>query len=210
MTESLPGNVFANAEFDLEEYMSTNKLVGGATDVHEVAPRRWKAFYQTRWLNKDAVRAWKAFKDRQRGGLIKFYGYDPERIYPQAYPTGFGGLTRFGGGAFDGTTTVTSLGAFSIDIATLPVGLVIQAGDLFGLIEGNYRGLFEVSTDVTADAGGAATLAVEPDISSVFTTSAQGNFYRPVCTMKIDETSWNAPRNPSGGSVSFNAIEMLT
>lgn len=204
---SLPSSGIAGVTFDLEEYMAINDLFGGETDAHEVAPRRWKADYTTRHLRDADQRAWRAFKNKQRGGLLTFYAYDPEREYPSNYPSGFGGLTRAGGGAFDGTGTVTALTNYGFTIATLPASFVLKEGDLIGLVQSGYRGLYEISADVTANGSGVATVAVEPEVGSVFTTSATFNLYRPVCIMKL--TDYAAPRTVVGGVITFSGIQKL-
>lgn len=200
----------SNVEFELADYVSTNLLDGGITQVREWAQRRWKAEWSTRPLDRWRIGSWRAFKDQQRGGLRGFYAYDPERPFPQSFPIGFAGVNRHSGAAFDGTATVTGLTPYTITMSTLPDNFPFKAGDYIGLIQSGYRYLGRVQVDVTGSALGIATVTVEPEINQLVYTAPSANLARPVCIMLIDPKSWNAPRKAGEPqAVTFTSYQKL-
>jgi hypothetical protein len=143
--------------------------------------------------------------------LIPFLAYDPSQEYPALYPNGFGGLTRFGGGAFDGTANVTVLTPTTITVDTLPVGFTVSEGDLVELKQSTeVYGLFRSMSTYIANASGLTTITVEPTIKfpTIFTDAAVANFYRPSCVMIPIPESWSyTPEASSFPGASFEAIQ---
>jgi hypothetical protein len=80
----------------------------------------------------------RAFLASLRGGTRRFLGRDLARPYPKAYATtGFAGLTRAGGGSFDGTATswsetITADGDAQFTLHGLPAGFAMTIGDYIG------------------------------------------------------------------------------
>ena len=192
---ALPTTSFSSAVFDLKRYNSVNRLYGGQTTSREQAEPRWSCQFTTSNLNASEVRRWRAFWDRMRGGLRGFLAHDPLQALPLAYPGGFGGMTRAGGGAFDGTADVTSFPSLNhIALGTLPAGFSIASGDMIGLIESGRYGLYRILDAVVANGSGVATVLVEPRlglVTSRFTASAVANFLQPSCVMVPDPSSWS-------------------
>jgi hypothetical protein len=189
--------------FDLMHFV---KGAGMGGPVIESRDPLWMAEYETPPLTNAQLAEWRAWWASMRGGVRQFYAYDPKTPYPLLYPNGVSGLTRAGGGAFDGTTTITAIAARSITLGTLPVGFVISAGDKLGLVEGGLRSLHIVVEAGTANGSGVATVAVEPPIATtLFTTAGAGNLVRPVVKMRPKPDSWQSRTSPIPEPISFSA-----
>lgn len=190
MTLTMPtGLVLVQSPLRLIRSVQTTPLRGGGALSVDYAPARWSTSLRTpSHLDRDRVDPVRAFIDRLKGGVERVYMGDWLRKYPRTYPTGFAALTRAGGGSFDGTADVTSLTASTIALATLPASFALKAGDMIGLVEGDYRSLHRIVVDATANGSGIATVTVEPAVSTtIFTASAVANFSSPVCIMALTE-----------------------
>lgn len=199
-------------EFEIARAVSKNMLYGGLTQVREMGEPRWRATFTYAPMKRAEFQALQAWLDSLRGGMRTFLAHDALKSYPVSYRGGFGGLTRAVGGVFDGTASVTGFaGADSFSVAALPAGFVLRAGDMVGLVQGGNRGLYRILEDVTATAGGAATLTVEPRIvPGLFTTAAQATFVRPACLMTLDPDSISASRTAMIRSpISFSGIQKV-
>ena len=218
---SFPAGRFDRGQLVLDPFTSTNRLAGGKTQSRSLAEPRWRGSFLTVALfNATSLRIWEAWLDSLKGGVKEFYAYDPRYPFPQDYPESttdagdaWTGLTRFGGGGFDGTGTVTALTATTIAIGTLPVGFTLKIGDLIGLVEGDYRGLFRILEDATGDAGGAATVTVEPSTNpagtTLFTTSATFNLEKPVVVMTLEDEFTEHPDDRLFGAVAFRCVQKI-
>jgi hypothetical protein len=207
---SLPA--FANmktALFRLMQYVAVTPLRNGKMPATELGQAYWKGFFETRPLNRWEFGEFAACWDSMRGGVKTFKANDPMRPYPNAYRAGFGGLTRAGGGAFDGTADVTALTASTIALATLPAGFVVTAGDYVGLTEGSLIGLYRIIEAVTANGSGVATVTVEPKILSAFTAAAVANFEKPPAEFVIDHDSWDGMPSISAAPIKFEAWQKV-
>lgn len=204
MTISLPtGLVLVQPTFRLVRSVQTSALRGGGGLSVDYAPARWTTKIETPTaLEREDVDPIRAFIDRLKGGVERVYMGDWLRRLPIAYRAGFTGLTRAGGGSFDGTADVTALTASTLSLATLPAGFAFGAGDMVGLVDGAYRSLHRVVTAATANGSGVVTVTVEPAIATtVFTTAATANFDSPVCIMALteeDEPKREARRETAG------------
>ena len=198
---------FPSFEFRLEPVTTTNSLYSGKTHVQIVGPGAfWTATYQTRPHRREMRDKYKAWFDSLRGGARTFLAHDPDACFPRNYTT-FSGLTRHGGGAFDGTAATTELAANEIAINTLPSTFAVKAGDLVGLIQSGRYGLFRIVEDATA-VNGALTATVEPRVNtSLFTTSATVNFAKPVCEMILGNVEGQRSTNVS--PISFSGTQRI-
>jgi hypothetical protein len=193
-------------------FESRSLLRSGGTQSVEYAEPRWRGEFVYFPMGRAEFQRLQAWLDTLRGAGRTFYGYDQLKPFPVSYPGGFGGLARAGGGAFDGTGTVSLLSGSGFTVSTLPSGLMLKAGDMVGLVEGAKRGLFRLSEDATANEAGVVALSVEPRIppGQSFSSAAIANFVRPACVMTLDPQSARAPRKAGGLSpISFTGIEKL-
>ncbi len=210
----LPVIGMSSIRFELRRFMAQNQLAGGATDVIDLAESRWWAEFTTRPMRRRDAQAFAAWFNSLRGGLEDFLGYDMSRCFPIEYASGFAGINRAAGGAFPGTATVTARTGHTLSLSGLPANFQLRAGDLVGLTQtvgGVVQyGLHEIQEDVTGDAGGAATLTVEPAIlTNVFTTAAQANFAKPKCRMTIDQNSRSFVVQINLDPFSFSGIQKV-
>lgn len=150
---------------------------------------------------------WRAFLANMRGTTRRFLGRDLSRIYPLEYEDGFAGMTRHGGGVFDGTaTTWTETIAADDDaelaLTGLPSTFVLSKGDYIGFTwaatdEGiaglAWHALVRVVEGATA-AAGAVTVTVEPPVPTAVPDTAVAYLNEPKCVMVLDtgQTSLNA------------------
>lgn len=206
----LPAVPFASRRADLVRVVATTPFRDGGGQVVELGTARWRIELTTNGLKEREFGLVEAWWDRLRGGLNGFYGTDPGRPYPIDYGAGLLSLTRAAGGAFDGTATVTGLGAYTISLATLPAGLTLKPGDYVGLIEGDLRGLYRLVTAVTANGSGAVTVTVEPEVlTNLFTTAATANLAQPVCVMQPDLSVWRAARTGMRSPITFGGVQRV-
>lgn len=138
---------------------------------------------------------WRGWLASLRGAGRQFYGRDVGRPYPKAYLTGFGGMTRAGGGAFDGSTltwsqTIGSDGQALLDLTGLPAALQLGVGDYVGFrweTEGQPRRALVRALEAQAATGGGAIndLSVEPPATAVVPPTAVAYLNNPVCLMRL-------------------------
>lgn len=206
---ALPYEQIATADFDLQRAVNINTRRGGAVQVSERAEPRWIAeieFGPMERADYQKVRAW--WRSLQ-GGLNDFYLHDPAHPRPINYRTGFGGVTRHGGGSFDGMANVDALSPTSITISNLPSTFALEAGDYVGLVQGDARGLHTIVEAATA-ASGVVTVTVEPKVkTTVFTTAATVNFEKPVARFMGVPNSQSFEFGVGPRPFSFKAIQRI-
>lgn len=198
--------------FTLERREARATTRGGDPQAIELASPLWNMRYRTIPLSEadaETVDAWLA---SLRGGAKKFKAWSPLRQWPLAYPTGFGGQTRQGGGSFDGTATITATAGTldSVTINTLPSTFKITTGDLVSIgYASGARTLHKAMETVTASAG-AASFAVEPVLlpGGPVGTAGAVTFAAPWCYATLDagkpDVSWIHGRM---AQISFNATQ---
>ena len=194
--------------FRLDRYMQVNRFRGGTEDVIEVAQPRWRIAWNLGTVDDATYQEIEAFLESLLGGAREFLAWRRNRPLPRMYRGGLDGLTRHGGGAFDGTATVTAISATGLTLATLPTGFAFKAGDMIGLVEDGRYGLHMAMEDVTATAG-VASLTVEPKImTSQFTTAAVANLDRPKAKFILQ--SWSGERAHERLPMTIEAYQRLT
>jgi hypothetical protein len=173
---------YKNSRFRIRPQQSSMRTRGGGSQAIEFGPSAWEISLVSGPLHPDEHGRLEAWFDAGRGAFRPFYLYDPKRLFPRTYPSGFSGLkianttTDFTGTAAD----VTALGAYSISIGQLPASFALRMGDYIGLVEGSRRALHRVTEDVNANSSGVVTAVVVPEVrTNLFTTAATANFNRP-------------------------------
>ncbi len=217
----IPIEKIRSIDFNLAEYMAVNMLGGGQTQVRSLAQRRWRAVMTTPPVSEADAQKWEAWRDAQRGGLHNALLYNPARAYPVAYRQaaidagGFVPMVKAGGGAFTGAAVVSGLATYAIGLSGLPIGFLMGAGDLVGLIgaDGKYA-LHRIVEDAIGDGSGVATVAVEAEVlTSLFNIGSPGvtaTFVKPSCLMTFETGTWSANRDAGGPQpISFSMIQAL-
>lgn len=159
----------------------------------------WMATYELERVDRDSADIWRAFIDRLRGRLRLFLAHDTSRPFPRATPNGFAGMTRAGGGAFNGSATgwaqnIDADGNAAIALTGLPANLPLSAGDYIGwkwdaagAAASSYgrRALSRVVVGATASGAGAITVTAEPPIDTlVVPVGAVAHLDKPSCLMR--------------------------
>lgn len=193
MTVLTPPQGVAAEHFEIDRVDFQSPTTDGrATGVTAGFPL-WRA----RWTIGERIlqatsEEWRAFVSRCRGAQIPWYAGDRGRPYPLAYPSGFGGLTRAGGGGFDGTATdwaVNDAGD-QPDLEGLPAGFVLSIGDYVMLrwvtSSEPRRSLHRLVEAATADGSGDVTIRVEPPLPTFIPSDAVADLAEPVCIMRLD------------------------
>lgn len=190
----------ASEYFEIERVDHLSPQTGGRVSGVTAGFPLWRG----RWsLGRALLRAtsedWRAFVSSLRGGQRAFFGRDYGRPFPLAYPKGFLGLTRFGGGAFDGTATSWSVNADRDEVTLngLPANLVLSVGDYVmwkwtgAEISGAgtaRRALVRAVQAATASASGVAVVTVEPPLPTLVPSGAgsTADLANPCCVMRLD------------------------
>jgi hypothetical protein len=138
---------------------------------------------------------WSAFVDRLDGPGRYFLGRDYRRPYPLAYiNTELAGLSRAGGGAFDGSASTwaratSAEGEPQLVLTGLPANMVLSERDYVGFkwTTGGEarRALVRIAVATQASAGGGVTLTIRPAIHTLVPVDAVAHFDKPACLMKL-------------------------
>lgn len=183
---------------------------GGLVQVANVAREFWTMKYQTAPLQEAKVAEFEAWHSTLRGGAKLFKAYHPLREYPLAYPGGFAGLT-VAASPFTGSGVLTDVNGTldQVTLGSLPVGFVLQPGDMLSFAYGSAHALHRVVEGATASGGGAAVVTVEPTVAIGWVDNADVLFERPWCTAVLDASSfdiaWQLGRK---GVISFSAMQV--
>lgn len=195
----LPDAIAALQEFEIQRIDYTAPEAGGAIGGVQAGFPLWLASWSIGKIGaakSDEVRAWFA---RRRGGARPFFGRDLTRPFPKAHIAGFAGMTRAGGGAFDGSATSWSETIDGEDdcrltLTGLPAGLALGFTDYVGFkwddpagADGNNyrRALVRVVVGGTASGGGSVTVTVEPPVPALVPAGAVAHLDNPKCVMKL-------------------------
>ena len=175
----------------LERQLVTAPTRGGLVQVADIGAALWKVRYETTPLNEAAGYAWEAWIASLRGGARTFKAIHPSRRTAFAYPGGYGGMTKHGGGSFTGDAVLQAV-AGTLDAVTLsglPSAFVLTPGDILSFSpSGSRRALHRVVEGATASAG-VVTVGVEPNIRPGFTLNAAVALASPWFKAVIDQTS---------------------
>ncbi len=188
---TLPAGV-AGESFEIERVdYQTPTGNGRVTSVTAGFPL-WRATWSLSSGQRLAgAEAWRAFLRRLRGAQGRFYAGDHMRRWPLSAPTGFDGLIRAGGGAFDGTATSWSVSADrdQITLNGQPGAFEYAVGDYLmfrwtttGDERRSLHGLVEAAT---ANGSGVVTARVEPPVPSLVPGGAIADLAEPVCIMTL-------------------------
>lgn len=186
---------------------------GGGTQVANIGPDLWAMSYQTVPLSLEQGMIWHAWLQSLRGGARLFKAWHPLCRYALAYRTaGYGGLTRAGGGAFDGTATLSAI-ATERDVVTitgLPAGFVFSVGDMISVpFASTGRALLRVVEAATASGAGSATPGVEPFVPLAVATGVTVDLTRPWCNAVLDADSVQGPwQLGRRAAVRFSALQV--
>lgn len=202
----------AAASFEPDYQTALAPESGGEMKAVSLGPARWRAEYASPPLKGATAEAFRAWLASMEGGLGTFYATDPLRAKPAAYPGGFAGLTRHGGGAFDGAAASWSIDSARavLTVNGLPSTYQVSAGDLVSFAwDTSKRFLTRALESVTA-AAGVAMFEVRPRVDAFVSASAVLTFDNPSCVMRVEPGSVEVREQPGGViRASFRAVQIL-
>lgn len=215
----MPTSGIAGQSLEPRRVDFTSPAAGGGLGSIQAGLPRWAMSLSLGPMGEDDGDVWHAFMSALNGSARRFYAWDTSRLYPRAYPGGFGGMNRAGGGAFpaDGAATSWSIaaGREALSLLGLPAGLALSLRDHIGFrweTEGEpRRAMVRVAEAVVASGGGTAVPTITPPLPSVVPADAVAYLYRPTVIMKqISEQSSLTERNANHEtSGTFVALEDL-
>jgi hypothetical protein len=205
-----PTSGAAQQSFEIERVDYGAPEAGGRIGGVQAGFPLWKLVWTIGNVGRDRSDAWRAFKDQIRGATRRFLAWDLARPFPKAYlTTGFVGMTRAGGGAFDGTATSWSEtitvpdGDSQVTLHGLPAGFVLGQGDYIGFrwtatepaVAGQtWHAPVRVVIGGTANGSGDLTVTSEPPIPLPVPLTAVAYLDTPKCVMALDGD--NSKLNP--------------
>lgn len=193
-------DMFVEWRFKLQRGDAINRNKVGQIQVTEIADPVWTMKATTRPLRASGRARWEAWALSQRGGLKRFYAYNPIRSYPQAY--GKAGMTAL---SFNGSCAISGASGHGGTLGSLPSGFKITAGDHVSVaMTSGIRSLHEIVENVTA-AGTSAAINVEPAFRSGVSGSAE--LIKPKCVMVL--TSYDIPEGAGLLPVTIEGIQAL-
>jgi hypothetical protein len=199
--------------FDREPLGAISRSQNGRLAFQEfVGGGLWEALYQTKPLIESRAAVWHAWKLSLRGPSGTFKAHDTRRCYPIFYGPSVLTLTRFGGGVFNGSVSVTAVTGETISLGGplfLPASFIFRAGDYVSFAWLGGQHLVRILEDTNANASGAATLTVDPWLRTGGTLPATGTIVKAWCSMKIKPGTWQGERT-NLDPVAFEAIQHLT
>lgn len=210
---AMPSRGVSDVTFDLDYQEAVAAEQGGRLVSIGLGLARWRMTFRSATLDMTRLGEWRAWITSLRGAGRTFIGVDPARRFPLLYPAGFTGLTRAGGGSFDGSATSYSLNTARDDITLngLPASFALRPGDMIelGWSSRAKRTLHRCLESATANGSGVATVQIEPPVPA-YVTSATARLDNPGCIMRLlpGQQSASVAMNRSG-QISFEAIQHL-
>lgn len=197
--------------FTLSRVQVTSRSRGGQVQGAETGRTLWSVEAQTPELNEDEFEEMQAFFDTLRGVLNTFTMYDPARVRPRAYPgSGWAGMTRASGGAFDGTGSLVATAGYMMSFNGMPPGYVMRKGDMVSWPWGSSRTLHRAVEDTVANAAGMVTVQVEPDIPQGSVIGVPVKVEAADAVFRLTGDLPKPRRRTVGGeAISFSAIQVL-
>lgn len=217
MTITFPRNMpnarVQNPDFDLTRTELQSPDAAGRLESTRIGEDLWWMKINTECANELDFREWCSFCNSLDGAAKKFYGRDLASPLPYYYQRdGFTGLTRHGGGSFDGTVSDWDVAGSGDELIlrTLPDGFHLTHGDYIGAIwETSKRALFQVQEDRTADGSGVGQWTVRPYPMAWLPGDAVLNLLRPTCLMKIKPGTWSRERAMASKRIQFEALQHI-
>lgn len=215
---AMPSGGVDSQAFRIDRVDRTSPTVQGRSGGITLGLPRWRMSLTLANTTADETEEWIAFVDSLRGSQRTFLAHDLSRPYPKAFPSGFDGLSRAGGGAFDGSATSWSINTAGdvLTLSGLPANLPLNLRDSVGFRwttgGGARRALVRVVGPATASGAGTITgLSVEPPLPGLVPGGAVAFLDRPDCVMRLvpEETSLGEIDTLHSGGGTIVAVQEL-
>lgn len=187
----LPATGAASEYFEPERVDYVSPEAGGRIGGVSAGFPLWRGVWTLgRTMSLQTSEEWRALVASLRGAQRTFYGGDYGRPLPLAYPNGFTGLTRAGGGAFAGAASSWSVnGTRDVPVLNgMPAAFSLSLGDYIMWrweTGGEQRRSLHRSVEAaTASGAGVLTVTVEPPLPTLIPGAAVADLLNPVCIMK--------------------------
>jgi hypothetical protein len=198
-------------ELDYTPLGDTSRTAGGEVNFQEkIGGTLWALALTTKPLGERDYSAVHAWYQSFRGGAYSFKAYDVRRCWPLAYGPAVLALTRFGGGAFDGTCSVTAAGGSAVSLSSLPANYQITTGDYLSFPWRGRQQLVKFLQSVNANGAGVVSgVEIGPWLLAGGAVPATATLVRAWLLMRPINGSWKGGRS-SLDAVSFEAVESAT
>jgi hypothetical protein len=208
---SLPKLGLIPTRFEPVRLKDVARMGGRRTEVRFDPHSYWVADYSTQTPHLADIAMLDAFVMRLESGDV-FRAYDTTRPRPLAHLRGPLAGSRAGGGAFDGTASLTAItSSIQVTVGGLPPYFQFSPGDYAEIrMSSLIVSLHRIMSAVTASSSGSATLSIRHGLDlDGFTTAATVNFEKPSCLMQMTTGSYSAGRRRGGRGASFSAQEVF-
>lgn len=199
--------------FNLDlQYNNETALVGGGGMIsRDLGATIWGVDFQSTKVRLTDYYVLKSWIDLLEGGTQPFYCHDVRRCRPRAYATGMTGLTRAGGGSFDGTCKLSTVAADNktVTLNTLPASFKFTTGDYFAFDYGGVRALHRVMADATANGSGVVSVEVRPHVRPGWAANATVYLEKPAAKMFLVPDSYKPSETNGLGAIAFRGIQTL-
>jgi hypothetical protein len=218
MTISFPRDLPAyrfrgGSQFFLERQVTHTPTRGGPVQVAELGSPLWRARYETPPLDGLTGAAWDAWLDSLRAGAKTFKAVHPFLRYARAYPGGYAGMSKHGGGSFTGTANLDAVGETldTVTLSGLPSTFVLSIGDLLSFVPGGSKQTLHRIVEGGTASSGVATVAVEPVLKPGVTLDVDVSLASPWFKAVIDQQSAQVSWDIAGYcTVAFEAWQTLS
>lgn len=197
---TMPASGVAMQQFEPQRIDYAAPEAGGRLGGVQAGFPLWLAVWTIGVIGARKSDEMRGFVTQLRGQMRRFHGRDLARPYPLAYVTaGFTGMTRAGGGSFDGSAltwaeTITADDDSQLDLTGLPADFELAIGDYAGFkwtstdpttagLE--WRALVRVVEAATADGSGNISVLCEPAVPTCVPEGATLHFDNPSCIMAL-------------------------
>lgn len=187
---------------------------GGLVQSISAGRRLWHMRYDLVPLREGPANEVIAALRRLRGSTRRFRALDPLRRIAQAYPNGYAGMVRAGGGTFDGSATVQAIGAAldTLTLSGLPAGFVLTPGDLLSFgFGGTRQALHAVVIGGAASGSGLLAVTIEPVLIPGVEVGTTVSMLDPWCKAALVKRTFTvAPMANRRYVISFAAVQDIS
>ena len=181
--------------------------------VRDLGPDLCDADYRSGKLSPERMLELETWLETLENGGKTFWGYDFRRPLPLLYPNGFAGMSRAGGGSFDGTCTLENVTDNKvISLSGLSNGFQFSIGDYlaFLYLSGSHAALHRIVAPATAASDGTVDVEVRTHVRPGWAEEATVNLVKPSCVMKLVPESYQPDQQRRGrGQISFKSRQTL-
>jgi hypothetical protein len=212
---NLPASVgWRECVFDPVVVRNMDRMEGRRTESMRSGTAYWRATYRSTNLTSRQMGDLEAFMMRAGDGGEVFRAYDASRPRPIEYEAPNHAVlsgTRAGGGAFDGTATVTARTATTLTLSSLPANFQFRRGDYVEVRKSNELiSLHRLVGDAQANSSGVVTLTFRYALDlQTFTLPLTANFEKPCCLMQVVPGSFDPSKPLVELQGSFQAEEVF-